>query len=250
MKISKMGFVGGMALSAFAGMALAACSSSDNPPNNPQNGTDSGVQTQQDSGTSPPMDSGTTPPVDSGTTPPTDSGSGTCAKPPGLHIPQPDGGVYCPFSYNDATDAGIQYCSGATPQCCVSPASDAGISDCEAIGPCASSTFKVWQCSSPSDCAGITSDAGTGPTVCCLVSGAVEPDPKCAGFQKTKGLDSVTCTAASACQGPIMTGGFTDTHYVACEQQADCDQSASAFGGDGGTCTPVKASGTAIGLCL
>jgi hypothetical protein len=86
--------------------------------------------------------------------------------------------------------------------------------------------------------------------VCCLISGTVEADTKCNGYQKTKGLDSVSCMPAAQCQGSITEGQYTDTHYVACEQQADCNASAAAFGGDGGTCTPVFTSGTPIGLCL
>ena len=255
MKISKMAFVAGAVAATFAGMVVAACSSDDSSNNsNKDAGTqnpDTGATTMpaQDSGnTTPPQDSGvTTPPTDGGTTPM----DAACAKPPALHAPS-DAGIYCPYSFNDATDSGIQYCARGTQQCCVSPSTDAGISDCENIGSCSNATFKAWQCSAPSDCAGATTDGGAdaGPVVCCLISGAVGADSNCSGYQKTKGLDSVTCMAASACQGPITVGAFMDVHYVACEKQSDCDQTASSFGGDGGTCTAVKTSGTPIGLCL
>jgi hypothetical protein len=238
MKISKMAFATGALMAAVAGMSVVACSSSDN---NPSNNQDAGASTDSGAVTTP-ADTGAPSNNDAGT-PPT-----TCAKPPSLHAPSATG-VYCPFSWDNATDAGVKYCSGSTPQCCVSPSSDAGISDCEGTGYCKDATFKQWQCSAPSDCAGVTSDAG-GPVVCCLVSGAVEPDPNCNGFQKTKGLGSVTCKAASQCQGTIQVNSFSDVQYVACESQADCAASAAAFGGDGGTCTPVKTSGTPIGLCL
>lgn len=256
MKISKMAFVAGAVAATFAGMTVVACSSDDS-----SNNSHPDASTNADTGatTMPAQDAGsTTPPTDSGsTTPPTDSGSTTpdaaCAKPPSLHAPS-DAGIYCPYSFNDATDSGIQYCARGTQQCCVSPSTDAGISDCENLGACANSTFKTWQCSAPSDCAGVAvdggADGGNGPVVCCLISGKVGADPNCSGYQKTKGLDSVTCMAASACQGDITIGAYPDTHYVACEKQSDCDQTASSFGGDGGTCTPVKTSGTPIGLCL
>jgi hypothetical protein len=260
MKLNKIALVGGGVAFAFGAMVVAACSSSTpNAVVPPGGGNDGGQQAQGDSGnnnTNP--DSGnnnTNPDSGNNNTNPDggtggDSGSTVCAKPPALHIPEADGGVYCPFSYNNATDAGIQYCSGATPQCCVSPASDAGPSDCEAVGACKDSTFKTWQCSAPSDCAGYPVDGGGEPVVCCLISGAIEADPACTGYQKTKGLDSVSCAPASQCVGPITIGKYMDVHYVACEQQSDCTASAAAFGGDGGTCTAVKTSGTPIGLCL
>jgi hypothetical protein len=259
MKLKKIALVGGGVALAFGAMVVAACSSSTPSAVVPPAGGDAGPQQSQgDSGnnnTNPDSgnnntnpDSGNNTNPDSGTG--GDSGSTACAKPPALHVPEADGGVYCPFSYNNVTDAGIQYCSGATPQCCVSPASDAGPSDCEAVGACANSTFKTWQCSAPSDCAGYPVDGGGEPVVCCLISGPVEADPTCTGHQKTLGLDSVACAPASQCVGPITVGKYMDVHYVACEQQSDCTASAAAFGGDGGTCTAVKTSGTPIGLCL
>ena len=38
---------------------------------------------------------------------------------------------------------------------------------------------------------------------------------------------------AAQCQGNINVGTFVDTHYVACEQQADCNATAALVGGDG-----------------
>jgi hypothetical protein len=238
MKINQFALVSGAVLLTLGGMTAVACSSSSTP--TPVQGSqDSGAVQSNDSGgtVTPNNDGGTvTPTGDSGTVTPTgDSGSGSCAKPPALHVPVADGGVYCPYSFNDATDSGIQYCSGATPQCCVSPSSDAGPSDCEAVGACASSTSTVWQCSAPSDC------AGTAGNVCCIISGPLEPDTACSGYQKTKGLDSITCMPAADCTGPIEAGAYLDTHYVACEQQSDCTT---------GTCTPVFTSGSPIGVCL
>jgi hypothetical protein len=256
MNLKKIALIGGSLAMTLGAMAVVACSSTSTPNVVLPPGSDGGQQNQGDSGAvTNPADTGTVTNPDTGTVTNPDGGGGdsgptACAKPPALHIPKPDGGVFCPFSFNAATDAGTQYCSGATPQCCVSPASDAGPSDCEAVGACQNTAFKTWQCSAPSDCDGYAIDAGGEPVVCCLVSGTVEADPACTGYQKTRGLGSVSCMAASQCSGPVMVGTFTDTHYVACEQQSDCTASAAAFGGDGGTCTAVKTSGTPIGLCL
>jgi hypothetical protein len=264
MKINKIALMGGAVNLAVGGMAAIACSS--NPATTGSGtGNDSGAQTNPtDSGTPQGGDSGNPQGGDSGTQTGEDSGSTvSCAKAPTFHAAVADGGIYCPFSFNDATDAGVQYCGADTPtgndvglpQCCLSPVNDAGAtSTCQAPGPCATSGWTQWQCAGTQDCTNYYSgeDAGGGPVVCCLGAGKTRIDPSGShiGCLETEGLDSVTCKAASACAGSYMSGTYTDYYYVACESQADCNANAANAGGDGGTCTGIYSSGTPIGLCL
>ncbi|MGO8992684.1 MAG: hypothetical protein ACLQVI_05110 [Polyangiaceae bacterium] len=252
MKTMKIALIGGAVVAALSGMAVAACSNSTSPISG----------TGEDSGTQPATDSGTQPTTDSGT-PTGDSGNGvTCGKPPEFFAPVADGGIYCPYSFNDATDAGVQYCGADTTsgqnagltQCCVSPSTDAGPSVCQAPGTCTQSTATIWQCSGSSDCANYypNTDGGGGPVVCCLVAGKIRPEPSTdshPGCTSTEGLDSVTCQAASTCTGTVVVGTYTDYNYIACQTQNDCIAT-TANGNDGGTCTGVYSSGSPIGLCL
>jgi hypothetical protein len=180
--------------------------------------------------------------------------AGTC-KSPELHPPVDGGGLYCPFSFNDAIDSGIQYCTQPGQMCCVSPATDAGISDCENVGAnCTTTGFTPWQCSAPSDCTNfnvpvttVDGGASSGPVVCCITAGAVKADTSsgiCAGVEKTEGNAGNLCMYQADCQGTVIDGTFTDTRYVACESNADC---ASITGAT--TCTAVYTIGTSIGIC-
>jgi hypothetical protein len=141
-------------------------------------------------------------------------------------------GVFCPFGKTDAGKS--EYCTANAQVCCLSPSTDAGSSTCSAPGTCASG-FAEWACAAPQEC------AGSG-VVCCLQAGPLEADPKCSGYQKTKGFNSTTCMPSAKCTGTVDAGKVTDTLYVACEAQGDCPQ--------GKTCTAIKTSGTDIGVCL
>jgi hypothetical protein len=137
--------------------------------------------------------------------------------------------------------------------CCVSPASDAGISDCEQnAAACTTAGFSRWQCAAPSDCNGVavtTVDGGasSGPVVCCLTAGALTADTSsgiCANVQKTKGNAGNVCMYQADCQGTVVSGQFTDTRYVACEADPDCANITGAT-----HCTAVYTIGTQIGVC-
>ncbi|HEY1698075.1 MAG TPA: hypothetical protein VGG39_38205 [Polyangiaceae bacterium] len=182
------------------------------------------------------------------------SSSGSC-KSPSLHPPVDGGGLYCPFSFNDATDSGVVYCTQPGQMCCVSPSTEAGISDCENVGAnCTTNGYTPWQCSAPSDCNGITpitidGGASSGPVVCCLTAGALVADTSsgiCANVQKTKGNAGNVCMYAADCvPGTTVTEGtFTDTRMVACESDPDC---ANITGNT--HCTAVYTIGTQIGVC-
>jgi hypothetical protein len=184
----------------------------------------------------------------------TGSSSGAC-KSPSLHPPEDGGGLYCPFSFNDAIDAGVQYCTQPGQMCCVSPSTDAGISDCENVGAaCGTTGFTPWQCSAPSDCTNFnvpvtTVDGGatSGPVVCCITAGAVGADTSsgiCAGVQKTKGNAGNLCMYQADCQGTVIDGQFTDTRYVACEADPDCANITGLT-----HCTAIYTIGTQIGIC-
>ncbi len=195
--------------------------------------------------------------LDSGSDAAVDAG----CKPSSLHVPIPDGGVYCPYSFNDAIDAGIQYCANGTQQCCLSPGADAGPSICQAFdgtgvafnggkGGCGAQYLGAWQCSSPADCetAGpqLPIDGGaptSGALVCCLAGGALQSESAtCSTVQKTH-FGGTSCQPASACTGTITIGTFVDPLYIACEQQSDCPLVTQ-------TCTPIFTTGTPIGVCL
>jgi len=231
-------------------------------------GSDSGGNTNPDSGGNTNPDSGGNTNPDGGNV---SDDAGPC-KSPALHVPEADGGIYCPFSYNDATDAGTQYCgSGANAalgQCCLSGGGDAGPSICQAfdktagdfnggLAGCGATYEAAWQCGSPLDCTNgvgpaLPIDGGaptTGATVCCLVGGALAADTSagvCSTVQKTH-FGGTTCQPADACHGSVsvVSAGksYVDPLYVACEQNSDCT-------GTGQTCTAIYVTGTAIGVCL
>jgi hypothetical protein len=232
--------VGGACLVALSGIGAVACSS-DNGSGTPTtvlpdatSGTDTGAGSHDggvvgnDTGT--PGDDSGNPGDDSGPT-----ADGGCASPPALFPPKADGGIYCPYSKDFSIDGGkAAYCNVGTEVCCLSPSSDAGLSTCKANSTACPAGDHVWACSAPQECGG--------GQVCCLTSGPVEPDPKCSGYQKTKGFFSTRCAAAAECTGTVEAGSFIDNQYIACEAQADCPT--------GKTCTAVKTSGTSIGVCL
>ena len=232
--------LGSVALMSAATLGAVACSSSSTTAL-PGGGDDASTPDSSAGGDS----GGTTMDMDGGTTTDQDGGSdgGSTCTPPALHVPKDAGDTYCPFSFNDATDSGTQYCNSPTQMCCVSPASASGPSDCETKATtCATAGFKVWQCASPVDCGG-----GSTP-VCCLIGGPLKAD--CGGFQKTNGFDSTTCVAnVAACPASIVVdagGGkaYTDTGFIACEQDSDC---AAVTGKT--HCLAIKTTGTSIGVC-
>ncbi len=153
-----------------------------------------------------------------------------CTSPPKL-FPPTEAGVFCPFGRTDAGKA--EYCTPITDVCCLSPSADAGDSVCSKPGSCPTG-FATWACSSPKECGG--------NEVCCLQAGPLEPEPKCPGYQRTKGFSSITCVPSAKCTGTVDAGKFVDDLYVACETPADCPQ--------GKTCTAIKTTGTSIGVCL
>ncbi len=191
-------------------------------------------------------------------------------KPPETHASTAEGGIYCPFSFDDSTDSGVQYCANGTQQCCLSPGSDAGSSSCETFvgngtaftqaGGCSNIQDSIWQCGAPTDCTqagpvlpladggpGVASDAG--PIVCCLVGGNLEANyDSCSNIQATH-FGGTTCQPASACQGsiPVFDSAkattYTDPLYTVCVTSTDCPTT-------GQTCTPIYTTGTPIGVCL
>ena len=233
MNVRTMSFVmTSLLLSGSAALALQACSSSTTGDNSTADASTGGGQ---DSGSEGTVDGSTQPGVDGGTQPGVD-GSTPCASPPKLFVPKADGGMYCPFSKNP--DGGVEYCKTPAEMCCLSPSADAGSSVCEKLAAsCTNTAFSQWECSSPSECAG-----NAGGNTCCLIAGPLEADLSCSGYQKTKGFDATKCMAAAACTGTVVVGKFTDNQTIVCEQQSDC--------AGGKTCTPVKTTGTSIGLCL
>ena len=152
--------------------------------------------------------------------PGTDDGGGDCGKPASLHVPKPDGGMYCPFS---AADGGKTVYCPITDQCCETP-SGTSPSTCETKGStCPVSNSTVWECQSPADC--------TGGQKCCAHSGT-----------------AAAVTVGSDTCGPYLSK-FSGTHcaascasgeLVVCEQPSDCSS---------GTCTAVKPKGNDVGVC-
>lgn len=237
---------GALALSA-ASVGLVACSSSSN--NNPPAGGND-ASSSQDANSTSNNDAGSTSNTDANTSTGDSAVGPVCPAAPELY-PSTDAGLYCPFSY--VGDAGAQHCAYGSQMCCLSPATDAGPSDCEAIGSaCANPSFNLWQCASLSDCAGY--DGGGEPAVCCLTAGpaVTTNDAGCPTTYKTEGFDGMKCVAASACPGGTTTmvpkpgdaGTYTDYFYNVCESNADCIAMDA-----GSTCTPIKTSGTGIGTC-
>lgn len=217
-------FAGG-AVVASSVCGLVACSSDSTPINN--FGPDSSVKDSGGGGDTSMPDTGMMG-NDSGG----GDGGGGCTTPPMLYPPS-DAGVYCPYSKTG--DAGSLHCKPQSEVCCIQPVNDAGTSDPSTCQTGTCSTGTAWACSSPVECGG-------GSNVCCLVAGPLEADPKCSGFQKTKGFAGTSCkAAASECMGTVMVGKYTDNQYIVCEQPSDCTT---------GTCTAVKTTGTSIGLCL
>ena len=216
---------GGAVALASASFGVVACSSTTTNGGDPVPGPDA---SKADTG------GGTTP--DSSVVVPEGGNieaGGGCASPPQLFKPSAKG-LYCPFSKNPDGGTGAAYCTANSQVCCVSPSADAGSSVCAANQGACPAADSLWQCSAPQECGG-------GTPVCCLTAGPLEADPNCAGFQKTKGFYATTCTTAQACTGTVDAGKYIDNQYVVCEQQSDCTT---------GTCTPLKTSGTSIGLCL
>ena len=237
MNVRAMSFaVSSLLLCVSGGLGLQACSSSSTAGENTTADSGAGGGGQDSGGGGTGADSG-------GGGGDLDAGGGggmdaaaACMTPPKLFVPKADGGMYCPFS--NGGDGGTKYCKTPTDMCCLSPSADAGVSDCEQLAAtCTNPAFKKWECSSPVECAG-----NAGGNTCCLTAGPLGPDPNCSGFQKTKGFDSTKCMAAAACTGSVMVGMFKDDLNIVCEQQSDCP--------GGKTCTPVKATGTSLGLCL
>ncbi len=268
MKIRTMALIGGV-FAVLGGVGVVACSSSnsnggggsDNDAGN-NNGGDSSVVNNGDSGNTNPGDSSVVTPEDGGTT----TADASC-KSPTLHVPKVDGGVYCPYSFNDATDAGVQYCANGTQQCCLSGGGDAGPSVCQAfdpstqaynggLGSCATVYEKAWQCSSPLDCesAGpVIPNAPAGaagdPIVCCLVGGSLEAASTASGYCSTAQksyFGGTTCQPKSACAGEYKYGDAStdeDLLYTVCEQDSDCT-------GTGQHCQAIYVTGTSIGVCI
>lgn len=215
--------IAAIGLIASASIGIAACSSTTNDVTPVVPGPD-GAKADT---SSPGVDSGPLPEASD-----QDTSVAPCANPPKLYAPS-DAGVYCPYSKSDAS--ATQYCAPGSQVCCLAPIDDAGGSSpsvCQQ-GPCATN-WRAWACASPSECP-------TPGDVCCLTAGPVEADPKCAGYQKTKGFDNTACIPAAKCTGTVMIGKYTDNLTVVCAQQSDCKT---------GTCTAVKTTGTSIGLCL
>ena len=265
MKIRSIALIGGL-FAVVGGMGAVACSSS-NTGNPTTPGDDGGSNTKPDTGVVSGDDSGQQQQGDDAGNTPTPDGGGTTdtsCKSPTLHPPTPDGGIFCPYSYDDAGE--LQYCNNGTQECCVSAGGDAGgSSGCQAFDGTGTSFNggtagcpsgdTVWQCDSPADCVTGTFgptlpiDGGaptTGATVCCLVGGSLESAkaPYCTTANKTF-FGGTMCEPASACTGSInvVTSTFSgaDPLYTVCETQADCAT---------GTCTPIYVSGTPIGVCL
>lgn len=225
-RINRMGWIAGSAVVlALGGLGAAACSSDT------ATGTPNALPTPDSSVTTPGTDAGggkdtgtPTPAGDSGTTPGMDGGTGTeggaCAKPPMLHPPKADAGLYCPYIAKVGTT--FPTCTRGTETCCLN-VPDGGPttppSTCEAT--CAPEQ-NPWQCQGPEDC------VGAGKGVCCL-AGTLVADLDCPGFEKAKAFKGTTCQAS------CPAGAF-----VACEAQKDCTT---------GTCTPIKATGQHIGVC-
>lgn len=239
MNVRAMSFaVSSLLLCVSGGLGLQACSSSSTATGENTTADGGGGGTDSGGGGGMGTDSGGGGnDVDSGGGGGMDAGGGSCMTPPKLFPPKPDGGMYCPFS--NGGDGGTKYCKTPAQMCCLSPSADAGVSDCEGLAAsCTNATFKVWECSSPAECAG-----NAGGNTCCLTAGPVEPDPNCSGYQKTKGFDSTKCMAAAACTGTVMVGMYKDNLNIVCEAQADCPAA-------GKTCTALKTTGNSIGLCL
>jgi hypothetical protein len=276
MNIRTMALIGGAVAVALANVMIACSSSGSGNPgggNSSSGGSSSGTTTSSSSGTTTSSSSGTA----SSSSGSTGSSSGTtedaaCAKPPETHPSKADGGIYCPYSFNDLTDSGTQYCTTGAQQCCLSGGGDAGPSVCAPIddstaafngglGSCGATYEAAWQCGNSADCTqagpllpladggpGVAPTGDAGALVCCLLGGSLEADTSCNGYQKTH-FGGTTCQPSSLCQGSVAvvsgTKTYADPLYTTCT-----DTTTSTDCPTGKTCTAIFTTGTAIGVCL
>jgi hypothetical protein len=226
-KKSPVGVLAGVgALSLILG--LQACSSGQPPDEgHPSNGP---VVTDATTAGATGMDAGAqSPSLDAGGAGAED---GSC-KPLKLRAP-PDAGIPCPRSKDDG---GTElHCARGSEVCCVVRAADAGRSTCDP-GPACPAEDTLWACASPEDCA--SSAAGK---TCCLAVSGIGPDKVCPAYRATTGRPATRCVEATACTGTVDAAKLPDTLYVVCATQADCPA--------GMTCTPIRALGIDMGLCL
>jgi hypothetical protein len=177
------------------------------------------------SGGGPEMDAGAQP------HPPLDAGGG--CKPLKIRAP-PDAGIPCPRSKVDGGT--LLHCARGSEVCCVVRGEDGGPSTCDPGLTCPAQDT-LWACASPEDCA----SSAAGPT-CCLAAGALGPDRVCPIYRTTLGRPRTSCVGATACTGTVDAAKVPETLYVVCSVQADCPA--------GMTCTPIRALGIDLGLCL
>lgn len=203
-----------LACAAVAG--LGACSSDNSTSSSSSSGT---VMTTPEAGTKDVSVGDTSAPLDSSVAP-QDAGA-ECGTPAKLFPPQPDGGIFCPFS---APMGGKNISCLDTEQCCQN-AKGGAVSTCVAKGTaCPVTAATVWECEDPANCA-----AGQ---KCCAHSST-------AGTPVMVGTD--TCGAfLSKFSGTKCAATCAAGELTVCEQQSECTM---------GTCTAVKPKGNSIGVC-
>jgi hypothetical protein len=234
-----------VAVAAFAGGSIAACSTATTPtPSNGDDGSGGGNATTTGAGggsstattttnanggsgqntttTSANGGSGQTTSTTDTTTDTGTGGSGqtttSCHPPTSLHPPKAGKpSIFCPFS---SVDGGKnEYCTAQTQHCC-EPKS--GTASCEDINTACQAGDTDWQCEDP------VADCPQGQ-VCCGIGQFVQnADPNCANYAK----------------------GFKGTHCAAsCDPATEVEMCTSDGECNGKTCKPMYTKGNQVGAC-